>query len=96
MTTTDQPLGRTAANRRPVRGFLRFLCCAVLGAAALPAFAQQAPAAPMTASTAAPVALPAPPAIDASLPLSDRAILLAGDLRRMVGAQSAIADAPKP
>ena len=103
MTTTDQPLGRTAANR-PSRG-LRLLCCALLGAATLPAFAQQAPvaisaAAPMTAVAAAPATLPAPPpAIDASLPLSDRAILFAGDLRRMVGAQptgAANAAAPAP
>ena len=96
MTTTDQTCGRTAAHR-PIRG-LRLLCCALLGAATLPAFAQQAPVvasttmaaiatAPVTA-TVAPAALPAPPpSIDASLPLSDRAILFAGDLRRMVGAQ---------
>jgi len=92
VTTTDQTIGRTAANR-PIRG-LRLLCCALLGAATLPAFAQQAPAAttvaganvtPVAAVPAA--ALPAPPpAIDASLPLSDRAML---DLRRMVGAQPA-------
>ena len=99
MTTTDQTIGRTAANR-PIRG-LRLLCCVLLGAATLPAFAQQAPAmtangiAPVSAS--APVALPAPPSIDASLPLSDRAILFAGDLRRMVGAQPAApADASAP
>lgn len=77
----------------------------MLGAACLPAFAQQAPVAataataspvaPMAAA-AAPAALPTPPAIDASLPLSDRAILLAGDLRRMVAAQPAAADAPRP
>lgn len=93
MTTTDQPLGRTAANRRPVPGALRFLCCALLGAAALPAFAQQAPAAAVTPA-AAPAALPAPPAIDASLPLSDRAILIAGDLHRMVAPSAADAAAP--
>jgi len=97
VTTTDQPLGRTAANR-PIRG-LRLLCCVLLGAATLPAFAQQAPVAASTVATstvavtpvaAATATLPAPPpAIDASLPLSDRAILFAGDLRRMVGAQSA-------
>lgn len=99
MTTTDQPFGRTAANRRPVRGALRFLCCAALAAAALPAFAQQAPAVAVTPPPA-PVAMPAltaPPAIDASLPLSDRAILLAGDLHRMVAAQPANAAAtPAP
>jgi cell wall-associated NlpC family hydrolase len=89
VTTTDQNIGRTAAS--PIRG-LRLLCCALLCAATLPAFAQQAPAtnaatAASTASAPAPVTLPvAPPAIDASLPLSDRAILFAGDLRRMVGA----------
>ena len=92
MTTTDQPLGRTAA-KRPIRG-LRLLCCALLGAAALPAFAQQSPvvatAATVAPAVTAPAALPAPPpAIDASLPLSDRAILFAGDLRRMVGGQPA-------
>ena len=90
MTTTDQSIGRTAAS--PSRG-LRFLCSALLCVAAVPAFAQQAPSA-ATAAVATPVStapaavtLPvAPPAIDASLPLSDRAILFAGDLRRMVGA----------
>lgn len=98
MTTNDQTRGRTAAHR-PIRG-LRLLCCALLGAATLPAFAQQATAvatptmatvaaAPVTSSPA-PAALPTPPpSIDASLPLSDRAILFAGDLRRMVGAQPA-------
>jgi cell wall-associated NlpC family hydrolase len=88
VTTTDQTIGRTAAS--PIRG-LRLLCSVLLCAAALPAFAQQAPvtatpAAPAPTTTA-PVTLPvAPPAIDASLPLSDRAFLFAGDLRRMVGA----------
>jgi cell wall-associated NlpC family hydrolase len=99
VTTTDQTLGRTAAS--PIRG-LRLLCCVLLGAAALPAFAQQAPATATTAaastvSTAAPVTVPvAPPAIDASL--SDRAILFAGDLRRMVGAGAppASSDAATP
>lgn len=98
MTTTDQTIGRTAAS--PIRG-LRLLCCVLLGAATLPAFAQQAPAAntAIVAATAsvsatAPVTVPvAPPAIDASLPLSDRAILFAGDLRRMVGG-SALPAAP--
>jgi cell wall-associated NlpC family hydrolase len=68
----------------------------MLGLAALPAFAQQAPTAPTAAQapSAMPAALPAPPAIDASLPLSDRAILIAGDLHRMVTAPPA--DAPKP
>jgi cell wall-associated NlpC family hydrolase len=103
VTTNDQTIGRTAANR-PIRG-LRLLCCALLGAASLPAFAQQAPVAMSTVAGAAvmpvavaPAALPAPPpAIDASLPLSDRAILFAGDLRRMVGAQPAgTANAPAP
>lgn len=97
MTTNDQPLGRPAANRRPIPGLLRFLCCAVLGAATLPAFAQQAPASAAQATPApAPAALPAPPSIDASLPLSDRAILIAGDLRRMVAAQPADAAVPAP
>lgn len=99
MTTTDQPLGRTAANHRPVPGALRFLCCALLGAATLPAFAaEQAPAAAVTppATPIATQALPAPPAIDASLPLSDRAILIAGDLHRMVAPQPAGASAPAP
>ena len=96
MTTTDQPLGRTAANRRPVPGALRFLCCAVLAAAALPAFAQQAPAAAVVPPPATP-ALTAPPSIDASLPLSDRALLLAGDLHRMVAAPPAnAATTPTP
>jgi cell wall-associated NlpC family hydrolase len=96
VTTNDQTFGRTAAHR-PIRG-LRLLCCALLGAATLPAFAQQVPAATATVSASAvtspaattPATLPTPPpAIDASLPLSDRAILFAGDLRRMVGAQPA-------
>ena len=88
MTTTDQNIGRTAAS--PIRG-LRLLCGVLLCAAALPVFAQQVPAtaavAKLAVATPAPATLPiAPPAIDASLPLSDRAILFAGDLRRMVGA----------
>ena len=85
MTTNDQHLGRPAA-RRPIRG-LRLLCCVLLGAAALPAFAQQSPAAATAgAATVTAAALPpAPPALDASL--ADHG-LFGGELRRRGAAQA--------
>ncbi|HVI25979.1 MAG TPA: C40 family peptidase [Xanthomonadaceae bacterium] len=89
MTTTNQPLGRPAASRFPA--FLRLTCAILFGLAALPACAQQAPAAATDAPAAQPAPLPMPPALDASLALSPRAPV--SEARKLVAAAQPAADA---
>lgn len=96
MTTNEPTTGRSAATPRPTRASLRFLCCLLLGSAALPAFASPvslatdsaedvfAPSAITSASLAGPAALP------------DRALMFAGDINRLISTQPADAGADKP
>ncbi|GAB3743674.1 C40 family peptidase [Lysobacter olei] len=85
MTNTKARHGCLAAANltRAKRGYLRILCSLALAAAAVPALAQQAPVAgPMSADSAdAPAVRPA--ATD-TLSFSDRALMLAGDLNRLL------------
>jgi len=94
VTKTDLATGRAAATPNPLVRFrrlsTRLLGCALLCAASLPAFAQQAPQlAQATALTAAATTstnafggfTPAE-----AMPLPDRAIMVAGDLHRWMGA----------
>jgi cell wall-associated NlpC family hydrolase len=107
VTKTDLFHGRAAATRRSPSRVLRLgsrlLGCALLCAAALPAFAQQAPqlaqAAAMTApSVASPASTSAFGVFSPSnnLPLPDRALMVAGDINRWVGAQPKAAADAKP
>ena len=93
MTTPDPITGRPAAISRLCAGASRLLCSGLLCAAALPAFAQ--PAVPASQSTAAAptfvvstAATTAAVASDAdAMPMPERALLLAGDLHRLVEPQ---------
>ena len=71
----------------------RWLLAGVLAFGALPALAQQAPAA-ATATVA--VADAARPVSSESMTLSDRAFMLATDINRLVGSGGARADQPAP
>jgi cell wall-associated NlpC family hydrolase len=96
VTTSDRTPGR-AATASPIRKFLpRLLGAALLCAAALPAFAQQAPQLAQAAALAAPSA--ASPASTsafgvftpaAAMPLPDRALMVAGDFNRWMSAKPA-------
>ena len=105
MTTLDLH-GRPAANRRSSAGLTRLLCCSLLCAAALPAFAQEAAAVPATtaatatgtaamAETAASSVLAAPVVSDA-MPMPERAMMFAGDINRLIGSRPLAANASEP
>ena len=105
MTTLDLQ-GRPAANRRSSAGLTRLLCCSLLCAAALPAFAQEAAAVPATtaatatgtaamAETAASSVLAAPVVSDA-MPMPERAMMFAGDINRLIGSRPLAANATEP
>lgn len=94
MTTNESTTGRSDATLRPAARALRFLCCLLLCAPALPALASPAslatdsaedvfaPSATMSASLAGPAALP------------DRALMFAGDINRLIATQPAGTDKP--
>jgi len=96
VTKTDLATGRAAATPKSRIRFrrlsTRLLGCALLCAATLPAFAQQAPqlaqATALTATTAANTSTSAfagfTPA--EAMPLPDRALMVADDLHRLMGA----------
>ena len=94
MTTPDPITGRPAAISRLCAGASRLLCSGLLCAAALPAFAQPAVPASQTTgaaptfvvSTAATAAAAVASDADA-MPMPERALLLAGDLHRLVEPQ---------
>jgi len=105
VTTLDLQ-GRPAANRRSSAGLTRLLCCSLLCAAALPAFAQEAAAVPATtaatatgtaamAETAASSVLAAPVVSDA-MPMPERAMMFAGDINRLIGSRPLAANATEP
>ncbi len=71
----------------------RWLLAGLLALGSLPAFAQQAPAAATATVAATDAARPVSPE---GMTLSDRALMLAGDLNRLVGAGSARADEQAP
>jgi cell wall-associated NlpC family hydrolase len=100
VTTPDPTTGRLAATRRP--RVAAVLCACLVGAAAMPAFAQQTPAAvdlrhasvvldetslDMPAANQPAANQPAAnhPAVDQPMQMSDRAILFANDINRLVG-----------
>lgn len=98
MTTPDPITGRPAATRRPRVAAL--FCACLLGTVAMPSFAQQVTTAvpdarPVPADLRhatvvlddAPLDKPAvdKPAIDKPMQMSDRAILFANDINRLVG-----------
>jgi cell wall-associated NlpC family hydrolase len=102
VTKTDLASGRAAATQIPVslrRFSARLLGCALLCAAAMPAFAQQAPQLAQAAElSAASVANKSTSAFGVftpaqSMPMPDRALLVAGDLNRMMGPQAAATSA---
>ena len=96
MTTNDLNLGRSAANRRPLPGFRRLSCFLLISAAlgfGTPALAQEAAIA--TEATVAAVA-PTNVAVSDAMPLPDRAILLAGDINRLIASQPVTAPTAEP
>lgn len=68
---------------RAKRGYARSLLALLVAVAAMPAFAQQAPVAGSLAADSADAAAPRAGASD-TLSFSDRALLLAGDLNRLL------------
>jgi cell wall-associated NlpC family hydrolase len=106
VTTPDLAHGRPAATRRPSAGLTRFLCCGLLCAAALPAFAQEAaPAAAAVAATSTTTAAAAEPAassilaapvISDAMPMPERAMMFAGDINRLIGSRPLAASASEP
>ena len=100
MTTSDQASGRAATPRFGSSLLTRLLGAALLCAAALPVFAQQAPQLAQAAALTAPSATN-PASTSAfgvftpvnAMPLPDRALMVAGDINRWMGAKPSSSDA---
>lgn len=91
MTTSD-----SAATRRPLSGWSRFLCGGLLCVTALPVLAD--PPAPATGSTVAvaAVAVATTAVVSDAMPMPERAMMFAGDINRLIGSRPVAAASAEP